>query len=992
MTVLDERPTYYEGVTKAVSNRLEDHYTDHIGDEELGRKAAQVILDNAHDPHYRMALIFALDEFVSNMIDQHRVELQAMLDAADHKAKSQVRKAIMKSYLDSRVNEEISKINGWDEDEHPRGGGGRFKDKLHRAVQGNTGETLDSPFGPGDREQAQRYLAAYTQMVGMPEGRRQRAVFTILDTNGNLRDSQPSHTLPPMSQGERIIHVRPIGYEFPHQVGGQVFNIAQSLGMDSDRAGSAGATAHHFNEAVKQSSDWGKLLSNATKALYYATGNGANPTKELSAQVAHMVGTHGPEATKVLAPNMRRAAYRYRGLEAGPEYLDENILGLPKVTTKPNGTVDVQSIEGVENQLANNLHGELPSDETIATLLKAGSMPPSRGYIIDKTGKPITLATGAMDDHYVPFNLRNLGKLNKGSYVRTRAYGGPTTEDFQVALASGARSFVIESKQGTYRVDLAERAGTKPAKIATRLPGKAGELYSHLPGNRFGDANTKLVVKRYSRLLDAIQNKKITATDPDTGETNTLKLDAQGYKVALQALQAQFPYLIKNVEFKPVSAQGQTAEGHRAGQGAEDIGYVRPYYLKPSKAAGTYWDPKIEPDAARRGMSFDDMETYRYGVARRNRRERARPAAAPAATEGTGTYRVQRDREAPDNRPAWQKMQPGPIQANVPASAAPVVHAGANPEGMGDRVEIRPQGERDLRDEINDDEMDDWEQWLTAVKPRLHGLPEVEGPGADEDLKDFMESFHPAAAPGTDRYKEHNSWREQYQNNASQRDELERLIDGAMGANGITGVDPPPRFEVLTPEEQRDREREERQQDEALPPADASGSGGRKWTSETWKGSNAQAMLAHARMFGVYQGHKKRIAEGMANPGQINWVKQYETPPKPGSKAYKMFGGRAPADWWVNADGAQTPIGPAVIENPDGSQTPVSPVEFYIHHPEPSLGDHSLFDHYSDVEAALKGDEVRFPETYDHVSADDPDARAEQAMRELDRRNDQDYS
>ena len=68
-----------------------------------------------------------------------------------------------------------------------------------------------------------------------------------------------------------------------------------------------------------------------------------------------------------------------------------------------------------------------------------GEHPAVGGDHANADGQIVTQAIGYGDDHYLPFNLKNLKGLKGGEYIRTRSVGGPTSEDIYTGLLSGAR-------------------------------------------------------------------------------------------------------------------------------------------------------------------------------------------------------------------------------------------------------------------------------------------------------------------------------------------------------------------------------------------------------------------------------------------------------------------------------------------------------------------------------------------------------------------------
>lgn len=222
------------------------------------------------------------------------------------------------------------------------------------------------------------------------------------------------------------------------------------------------------------------------------------PHAQLALQVGHQVGQVGPEAAKVIGPTADRAAYRYRGTER--KTVDSRLQNaVASIRLSPNirqSDKREAMIHGMEDDQANWQAGgvlnyfrsRLPRADLNTLQRKSGTIPPSEGVIIDKNGRIATQAVGFGDDHYLPFNLKNLTKLRGGEYLRTRTFGGPTTEDIYTGLVGGARSLTVVSHNGVYTMEFDKD-----------LKG----------GRRFNDKAAKMV-SRYGQLLDAVKSEQVT--------------------------------------------------------------------------------------------------------------------------------------------------------------------------------------------------------------------------------------------------------------------------------------------------------------------------------------------------------------------------------------------------------------------------------------------------------------------------------------------------
>lgn len=215
---------------------------------------------------------------------------------------------------------------------------------------------------------------------------------------------------------------------------------------------------------------------------------------KLAVAFGNWVGEHGPQAEKVLGPGMRKTSYRYRGVERKP---DEQLVSV--VENSPRERVifptKTESAKGqrivsvdTESPVIQYFVSRLPKQELYTLQRKSGTIPPSEGIIIDRQGRVVTQAVGYGDDWYLPFNLRNLGKLQGGEYIRTRAIGGPTTEDIYAGMISGARRVTVVSRSGVFTVEFDETfRGTR----------------------RYSDKASRMV-SRYGQLLDAVGKGNIT--------------------------------------------------------------------------------------------------------------------------------------------------------------------------------------------------------------------------------------------------------------------------------------------------------------------------------------------------------------------------------------------------------------------------------------------------------------------------------------------------
>ena len=513
-------------------------------------------------------------------------------------------------------------------------------------------------------------------------------------------------------------------------------SFATSLGMPNDEAtADQSGLTRFFNQ-----------LSAGGRVLAQISG------QERMGEWAQFVGSMGPQAETVLGPYVQRAAYRYRGTEKTP---DRELMGmlrnspmLDKVReinsrTLSGGSLDMQSRADVT---AAYLATKLPKDPILRRLSEAaGNVLPSQGVLFDADGNVVSQAVGYADDHYLPFDLKGLGSLRGGHYVRSRMMGGPTAEDVYAAVHTGARMLTVVSPSGVYSLEFdptfrGARAGSDKARqmydryikildavkgsglylqdidATTRntiindanraYPGEdetSREMRETLIARRTNqarllamnvdtkdiedlqreareslgigpeDAMRPAVARQYEDVLeDLIERKR-------SENVRRLSLNGEGYAVALQTLQQQFPYFLKPVRFKDYGEfrdelvrpfGGRAASGARF---ATDSGYVGPGGLRPAAAGTGFYDYQ--------GLDRRTKRDIRDGV----RTPRAETPATGGATGGTTT---------PEQPAANTTTTTTATVERAPDEAVP-------PGGVWDRLrKVSPMLERRRNEEI----------------------------------------------------------------------------------------------------------------------------------------------------------------------------------------------------------------------------------------------------------------------------------------------------
>jgi SpoVK/Ycf46/Vps4 family AAA+-type ATPase len=273
-----------------------------------------------------------------------------------------------------------------------------------------------------------------------------------------------------------------------------------------------------------------------------ATGNQQAATALMAGK---FVGDMAPEAEKVMGPTARRAAYRYRGTEKTPNaryqrLIDgskqhygsgsvarENMLRgtFQKIPVNPYNTQAGSREIWNPSPLIEEMQKTLPDPQRYHLNRKSGTIPPSQGIIIDKSGRVTTEAVGYGEDWYLPFNLSHMKDVRGGEYVRTRAFGGLTTEDVTAGLISGARAVTVVSHSGVFTMEF------DPSFTGSK---------------RYNDKAARMA-KRYGQLLDAVKSKEVSLGSIPPQRNEELKalaarkyspdLDVKAYKEQLKKLQ-----------------------------------------------------------------------------------------------------------------------------------------------------------------------------------------------------------------------------------------------------------------------------------------------------------------------------------------------------------------------------------------------------------------------------------------------------------------------
>jgi hypothetical protein len=551
------------------------------------------------------------------------------------------------------------------------------------------------------------FLSTYTQSTANPGD--DEILVRVADRSGNQYvkvmggGTHPSQVQwDPKSERVVGIEARPTAL----RAGGAYFGLASSLGAEpgrrqSDIAGSINAFDDSFNGF---STNWGQSIDpkNSSARTYGRIKSGSELASsmappgskiQMAARFGEFVGSHGAEAEKVIGPTARKTAYRYRGTEKTPdkklmtEYnrtvtnaklraqvgtrdLAPTQMAAQRVQAERRKASMAEINEGRKTVLdyfqgsrETPFDGDsrIPKKGLYNLQLASGNTPPSEGVLIDRTGNIVTQAIGYGDDHYLPFNLKNLKGLKGGEYVRTRSVGGLTSEDIYTGLTSGARRVTVVSRSGTFTVTFEDdfRGGRRHNDKARRMSRRYEQILDAVQSEQVDRATINPEIRAaivqevrnsssflaldraamnkivQQRIEDFKQNPDLSEQDEALARviaenrtkgrpsrdaqmyldeaTNLIaaekeykfRLNGLGYAAALESLREQFPYYI--------TVNSQPRKDPTNVETERDKGYVEPGNNRPTEAAAGLFGAKHRA-AYKTGTKFSASEAdYQRG-------------------------------------------------------------------------------------------------------------------------------------------------------------------------------------------------------------------------------------------------------------------------------------------------------------------------------------------------------------------------------------------
>jgi hypothetical protein len=424
--------------------------------------------------------------------------------------------------------------------------------------------------------------------------------------------------------------------------------------------------------------------------------------------------------------------------------------------------------------------GAAPAKGLYNLQLASGNTPPSEGVILDRDGQIITQAIGYGDDHYLPFNLKNLKGLKGGSYIRNRSVGGLTSEDIYTGLVSGARRVTVVSRSGTFTMEFEPdfRGGRRHNDKAARMTRRYEQLLDAVQSEQVerqdidpdvrraivqsvrvesdelgrGVMNAKDIREEVNRRVDEyksspdidsdtqqyidliVNNRTAGMTAPDSRRIRAqvmndvaadkeykFRLNGVGYAAALEGLREQFPYYIK------VTAQ-PTREPERI-ETERDLGYVEPGRIRPTAAAAGLFGGAKRPAFAQMGGKVSAAQADYAGGFKRPELKTEAPKTEGETTTAEG------EKPAATAAPAAidQQARSGYVEAAVKTQQA--IKDNIRFEGTGTPDWTKMDAEAFRTHLQNKDNLADFDKYV-ATHPQL---------AQDKTVEATLGAYHQAA-------------------------------------------------------------------------------------------------------------------------------------------------------------------------------------------------------------------------------------------------------
>jgi hypothetical protein len=251
-----------------------------------------------------------------------------------------------------------------------------------------------------------------------------------------------------------------------------------------------------------------RRLEASSKLAYDMGGKHLPQNAQFALKVGEWAGQYAPQAEKVIGPTARRSAYRYRGVEKQPDPVFQKDIDTLRIAQKGGRAAHEALIYGTpspnprgrdasmgmwddreQSRTITRMKELLPDPSLYELNRKSGSIPPSQGIIIDRSGKvpalqpqePLQAQGRGVHPHALLRRPDHRGHLRGPGLGRSRCHRGLPLGD----LHDGVRR-LLPWLPPVQRQGWAHARALRPA--ARRGQEHRRPAWGHLPLAQGGDA------------------------------------------------------------------------------------------------------------------------------------------------------------------------------------------------------------------------------------------------------------------------------------------------------------------------------------------------------------------------------------------------------------------------------------------------------------------------------------------------------------------------
>lgn len=235
--------------------------------------------------------------------------------------------------------------------------------------------------------------------------------------------------------------------------------IAVGLNLTEESAQNAVLLRQAITNVTSADSKYDSTYKRRFDRLFQYAAGYAGIDPRAAEAAAFIAGEYGDDLkVKAQTTKMRHYGVRLEPDEVDRQAAAEAVEQWKRQPADKRGDVDSHVAMAIANRL-NERAKDFRTDERIKAATESGTWMPSEAYAI-RDGKLVARKVGAKGSHsdaYVPFGgVSDAKDLVDSTIVRTRAFGGPTTEDLRLLMRSKAKRMIVVSGNGTFEMELNE--------------------------------------------------------------------------------------------------------------------------------------------------------------------------------------------------------------------------------------------------------------------------------------------------------------------------------------------------------------------------------------------------------------------------------------------------------------------------------------------------------------------------------------------------------